>query len=233
MINQYRVLAIIPARGGSKGIPNKNIYPLCGKPLLSYSLEGAQQSKYIDQIFVSTDSSTIAEVASDYGVQVPFLRDVEYAKDTTSTIDTICNDLARLSEIPDYKADIVLLLQPTSPLRTVDDIDAALELFVEKASDTNKGLVSVEETGSPLLMRSVNELGELESLIKKNSTVRRQDMDTFYRVNGAIYINWAQSIHPGLSFNDNEIAFIMSPGIDIDTIDDLYYAEYRLKEERI
>ena len=186
MYNNQRILALIPARGGSKGIKDKNIVPLLGKPLISYSIEAGKASKYIDTIVVSTDSQKIAEVAVLYGADIPFLRPKELALDTSKTIDAVIHAIDLInSKKPVY--DVLILLQPTQPLRTSFDIDRAIETYFE--NDEND-LASVSlVTDHPLLIRSISENGNLIPLLQKNSTCRRQDMPPYYRINGCIYIN--------------------------------------------
>lgn len=229
MINGKKVLAIVPARGGSKGIPNKNIIDLAGKPLISYTLTAAKNSRYIDDIHVSTDSSRIAEVAEGFGVSVPYFRPPELATDKARTIDVIlyCIELLK-SKGSVY--DIVVLLQPTQPLRSSFDIDEALETFMEHGC---KSLVSVSEaTDSPVLIRTVGKDGSLERILDAGSTVRRQDMAKYYRVNGAVYINLASELNSEISLNDNKIPYIMDKdrSIDIDEELDLYIAAALLKK---
>ncbi|RKJ30419.1 acylneuraminate cytidylyltransferase family protein, partial [Butyricicoccus sp. 1XD8-22] len=116
MIQSNRVLAIIPARGGSKGIPKKNIIEVDGKPLIQYTIEAAQQSKYIDKVFVSTDEMEIAQVAINCGISVPFLRPIELASDESKTIETVIHTINELKKQNEY-FNYVVLLQPTQPLR--------------------------------------------------------------------------------------------------------------------
>ncbi len=227
MINNKKVLALIPARGGSKGIKDKNIYPLCGKPLIAYSIEASKNSKYIDQTLVSTDSEKIAKVAKKYGAYVPFLRPRELASDTAKSIDSIIHAINWLKENGQL-FDIFVLLQPTSPLRTTIEIDGAIEKFIEYEE---KALVSVSEVSdNPILIRTIAENGMLQRLIDSSSSVRRQDMKTYYRVNGSIYINKISEITEKTSFNDNEVPFIVDKknAVDIDEIEDIILAEYQL-----
>lgn len=216
MIDKKKVLAIIPARGGSKGILNKNIIDLNGKPLISYTIVAAQNSKYIDHIFVSTDSKEITKVVEAYGVYISNLRPANLSTDEAKTIDVMI-DCIELLKNNNMKYDIVVLLQPTQPLRTFQDIDNALELFV---TNSCQSLVSVSEvTDSPVLIRIINTKGNLENLIPNlGSTIRRQDMQKYYKVNGAIYINLHNEIQADLSLNDNKIPYIMdkAKAIDID-----------------
>lgn len=223
-----KVLALIPARGGSKGIKNKNIVLLDGKPLISYTISAASRSKYIDSVIVTTDSEQIAQIAVQYGAQVPFLRPAELAQDTSKTIDVVVHALSELAKRND-NYDAVVLLQPTQPLRNESDIDGAIEKFYLMQ---RKGLVSVSEVKDhPLLIRQIKEDGELKKILNVSSTCRRQDMPKYYRVNGCIYINSVEEINPATSFNDNEIPYVMpvSRSIDIDEAIDLRLAELYLR----
>lgn len=225
MIDDKKVLAIIPARGGSKGIKDKNIYPLCGKPLIAYSIEAAKQSRYIDEILVSTDSEKIANVAKEYGASVPFLRPKELAGDTSKSIDAILHAIGTLKNNKQM-FDVLVLLQPTSPLRSTEDIDGALEAF---SRNSYKSLVSVSEVNdNPILIRTIDESGKLKRLLNTDSSVRRQDMKKYYRVNGSIYINLISEVDVNTSFNDNIIPYIVPQerAVDIDEMKDLAVAEY-------
>lgn len=228
MFGKQKILALIPARGGSKGIKDKNIIPLAGKPLIAYSIEAAKKSKYIDSIVVTTDSERIAEVAKRYGARVPFLRPDELAADTSKTIDAVLHAIRTLKSMGE-NYDTLVLLQPTQPLRTTDDIDKAIELYYENVEN---GLVSISPVDdSPLLIRSIDEDGKLINLLSQNSTCRRQDMPNYYKVNGCIYINKIDELNENTSFNDNKVPFIMDKehSIDIDEMSDLWMAEYYFK----
>ncbi len=220
MIAGQRVLALIPARGGSKGIKGKNIIDVCGKPLLGYSVDAAKKSQYVDGVVVSTDSEEIAETARRCGAEVPFLRPERLASDTAKSIDAVLHAVDTLRE-QGNGYDIVVLLQPTQPLRTAEDIDGALEAFERQG---RKGLVSVCEVEEhPILMRTIGENGTLERVLSCSSTVRRQDMPPFYKVNGCIYINGVEELSEETSFNDNPIPYVMprERSIDIDSYADL------------
>lgn len=228
MFGKQKILALIPARGGSKGIKDKNIIPLAGKPLIAYSIEAAKKSKYIDNIVVTTDSEKIAEVAKQYGARVPFLRPTELAADTSKTIDAVLHAVKTLTSMGENYNTLVLL-QPTQPLRTADDIDRAIELYYKNGEN---GLVSISPVDdSPLLIRSIGDDGKLINLLSQNSTCRRQDMLDYYKVNGCIYINKIEEIDKNTSFNDNNVPFIMPKehSVDIDELSDLWMAEYYLK----
>lgn len=227
MIKDKRILALIPARGGSKGILHKNIINLCGKPLLSYSISAGLTSKYIDYIMVSTDDKKIAEVAQRFGAEVPFMRPSKFATDTSKTIEAVLHAIETLKNQGE-EFDILILLQPTQPLRTGADIDNAIERFFEMNCEPLASVSPVNDP--PLLIRSI-EKDKLVPLLKGSSTCRRQDMPQYYRINGCIYINQIKMIDENTSFNDNYIPFIMSKehSVDIDEYSDLVMAEYYLR----
>lgn len=231
MKNNKRIFALIPARGGSKGIPKKNIKPLAGKPLIAYSIEAALGSKYIDKAIVSTDSEEIAHTALHYGADVPFLRPAEYASDQSKTIDAVIHAVKTLRENGDG-FDVLVLLQPTQPLRTAEDIDASIELYFERGETSLVSVSAVKD--HPVLIRSIDANGELIPLLHQSSSVRRQDMPPFYRVNGCIYINAVSEIDESLSFNDNRQPYIMPAcrAVDIDTMDDFCEAERLINKSR-
>ncbi len=226
MINGKRILALIPARGGSKGIKNKNIIDLCGKPLISYTIEAAKKSRYIDSVIVSTDSEKIAEVAVSSGASVPFLRPAAFALDTSTTIEAVCHAIRSLVEWGE-RYDVLVLLQPTSPLRTQEDIDGALEKF-EREGLPVASVSKAKE--SPILLRQLTGESQMVSLLGLPSTVRRQDMPPVYRVNGSIYINEISSLNKDTSLNDNSCPYVMeeSHSVDIDDYLDIEIAKYYL-----
>lgn len=231
MFKNKRILALIPARGGSKGIKNKNIVNLCGKPLIAYTIEAAKKSAYIDEIIVSTDSEEIKKVSQGYGASVPFTRPYEFSTDTATTLDVVLHVMDFIKQVQD-DYNTLILLQPTSPLRTYSDIDMAIE---KHFLHDELGLVSVSEVNdNPILIRTVNDDEILVPFLERNSTCRRQDMPRYYRVNGCIYINKIQDINSKTSFNDNKLAYIMPKehAVDIDELIDLSVAEYYLKRSR-
>ncbi len=231
MISQKRVIAWIPARGGSKGIKNKNIKLLNNKPLIAYTIEAAAASKYIDRIMVSTDNENIANIAKDYGAWVPGLRPAYLADDMARTIDAVVYSIQMLhNKREDFQ--IFCLLQPTSPLRDSHDIDAAIERYIACGM---QGVVSVSPTKvHPRLMRSIDENGNMQTLLSVSSTCRRQDMEQYFLVNGCIYINDIDQITQETSFNDNPIPFFMdeSHSVDIDDMTDWAMAEYWLEQSK-
>lgn len=230
MFRGKKIIAIIPARGGSKGLPGKNIRILCGKPLVAHSIAQAKDSRYLDEVVVSTDDKTIAEISEKYGARVPFLRPAEFATDTARMADVILHTLDwAVSE--GAASDISVLLQPTSPLRLASDIDGAIEaLFAKNA----KAIVSVcEAEHHPHLMNALPEDGCMKNFMKpefKNLT--RQEVTTSYRINGAVYIAYPGYLKKNLGWlGDDTYAYIMPKerSIDIDDKLDFSIAEFLMK----
>ena len=231
MYNDRKILGLIPARGGSKGIKGKNIIPFAGKPLIAWTIEASLGSKYIDSTIVTTDSSEIAVTAKQYGAEIPFMRPDELAGDKAKTVDAVIHAINTL-RMQGRCYDVLVLLQPTSPLRTSGDIDEALEVFFRAGE---KGTVAISPASdSPLLIRCLNDADKMTPLLNMNSTCRRQDMPKYYRVNGSIYINSIAAICADTSFNDNPVPFIMKKAhsVDIDEPEDIILAEYYLRESK-
>lgn len=231
MYKNKKILAIIPARSGSKGIKNKNIIDLNGRPLISYTIEETKKSKYIDKIVVSTDGEEIANISKKYGAEVPFLRPKELATDKSKSIDAVLHCINELERINQY-FDYCILLQPTQPFRKSSDIDEAILSIIENDEESLASVCEVNE--HPILMRRIKN-NILYSILDCNSTVRRQDFEKIYRVNGAIYINKInKNLNKDTSLNDNKMPYIMSRknSVDIDTIDDLKLAEVYLVNEK-
>lgn len=229
MIENKKILAIIPARGGSKGIPRKNVKAISGKPMIQYTIEAAKECPYIDKVVVSTEDEEIADISMRAGAIVPFSRPEELATDEAKTIDVVMHAV-EFYERKAERFDIIVLLQPTSPLRNAEDITKALEYFMR---NEQRSLVTVSEVSeSPILMRNFNKENKLEKIMEEDSDVRRQDMKKFYRINGAIYINKASELNANTSFNDNEMGFVLTQehGIDVDEPQDLVVAEYYLSQ---
>ena len=229
MYKNKSILAIIPARGGSKGILRKNIINVNGKPLIQYTIDSAKKSKYIDRLVISTEDAEIASIAVRCGAEAPFLRPIELAKDETKTIDVLIDVIKKLEGLG-YKYDYMVLLQPTQPLRETFHIDEAIEMIIDKNKDS---LVSVSEVSEhPILMRTVDEKNETRSLLGQRSDIRRQDFSKVYKVNGAIYINKLNNkFNTNTSLNDNKLAYIMDKkyDLDIDEPEDLDLLVIRLK----
>lgn len=224
-----KTLAFIPARAGSKGVKDKNIKELAGKPLIAYTIEGAAKSNIFEDIIVSTDSTKIAEVARLYGANVPFLRPKELALDDSPTMDAIFHCLDYMIN-NGKKYDIIMLLQPTSPLRQWYHIKEAYELFNEKQADFVISLCECEH--SPLWTNTIDEDLRMDNFIRQEiKNVRRQDLATYYRLNGAVYVAKVDKLLEEKSFfGRNSYAYIMNKysSVDIDSIEDFEFAEFVL-----
>lgn len=188
MINGKRVIAVVPARGGSRGLPGKNIRPLCGKPLINWTIECARQSPHIDELMVSTDSQEIGDIAMAAGARMPFLRPTELATDTTPTIEVVEHALEHYRNAGQKPFDYLVLLEPTSPLREDDDIDKMLAKL-DAHADEFDAIVSVGESGAhPSIMKRL--VGErLEPYCPDlQMATRRQDNPPAYFPYGVAYI---------------------------------------------
>ncbi|MCK5030069.1 MAG: acylneuraminate cytidylyltransferase family protein [Thermoplasmatales archaeon] len=218
-------LAIIPARGGSKGIPRKNIIKINGKPLIQYTIEVAKESKLIDRVIVSTDDDEIAKISKKLGAEVPFIRPAELAKDDTPTFPVIKHALKWLKENENYMPDLIVLLEPTFPLRTVEKVDEAIKVITsDEEADSLRGVC--EPFQNPFKMWVP--CGKyLEPLIKENETMHekpRQNLKKVLWQNGYIYISRYRTIMDKKSFHGEKVLpFILSKNsfIDIDTEEDL------------
>ncbi len=232
MYKAKKILGVIPARGGSKGVPLKNIINVGGKALIYYSIQCAKYSRYLDRTVISTDDALIKRVAEENGGDVPFMRPEELAKDNSKSIDALVHAVNIMNEI-DGPYDYVVLLQNTVPLRKSWHIDEAIEkLFASK----ERSLVSVTEVEEhPILMRTLTGDDTLKNLLPMNSTMRRQDFPKFYKVDGAIYIQKLDEyFNLETSLNDGKLAYIMEKeySTDIDNYIDIKIIEYYLEKER-
>lgn len=227
MVDQ-KILALIPARGGSKRIPEKNIKVLSGKPLISYSIMTAKKSKYIDKVIVSTDNEKIADISREFGAEV-IKRPKELAKDETPTIEIVFHALDSLKK-ENYNPSIIILLQPTSPLRNTKDIDNAIDLFLNSTCESVVGVYEIKNT--PYWSLYVDD-GYLKPLFgKKYLKMRSQDFKKVYRPNGALFISNPKSIYKYKSFFCKyTIPYVMpiERSIDIDDEFDFLLAEYFMK----
>ncbi len=225
-MSKENILCIIPARGGSKRLPNKNILEIAGKPLIAHTIEAALQSKIIDKVIVSTDDKEIARVSKKYNAEVPFIRPDELSTDSATSINVIIHSLDYFKAQGTY-FDYVILLQPTSPLRSSDDIGKAFELISDKTS----AVVSVcKSEHPPSWMYTLSN----ESYINKNAEEENTNTPaTFYRLNGAIYISKTNDLYKNKSFIGSKTkAFIMpaEKSIDIDTRIDFELCKILLNE---
>ena len=226
-----RNIAVIPARSGSKGLPDKNIREINGKPLLAYTIEAALDSGCFDIVHVSTDSEKYAGIAREYGADVPFLRSAELASDTANTWDAVREALSRYADIG-KTFETVMLMQPTTPLRTGEDVRAAYRLMQEKKARSVIAVCEVDH--SPLWCDTIPEDGNMKGFGRKDlAWVTRQELKPFYRVNGAIYL---LTVTENTIADDDDIyenncyALFMDrkKSIDIDCEDDLELVEFML-----
>jgi CMP-N,N'-diacetyllegionaminic acid synthase len=211
MIGNSKVLALIPARGGSKGLPGKNILPVNGRPMLAFSIDAARGSQFVDRVVVSSDDDAIIAAALACGSEAPFRRPAELATDSAASIDVA---LHALDQLPGY--DVLILLQPTSPARTAADIDAACERFAASGAPACVSVSPVEQ--SPYWMYRLDPKGALQPVVESGACTRRQDT-----LNGAIYVADAAWLRRTRTFVTPEtVAYVMpaSRSIDIDTADD-------------
>lgn len=222
-------IAIIPARSGSKGLKDKNIKDLLGKPMMAYTIEAALASEMFGCVHVSTDSDLYADIAKSYGADVPFLRDRSLAQDTTSTWDALRYAVSRYQALGE-EFDLVTLLQPTSPLRDARDIREAMRVFREKEADA---VVSVCEMEHPLqICNTLGENGSMYQFIDSNKVGARQAHAPCYRINGAIYIQKTKLLMSKENlYNERSYAYIMdrTHSIDIDGAFDFAVAELALR----
>lgn len=227
-----RILAIIPARSGSKGLKDKNIKKLNGKPLISYTIEAALKSQVFKDIVVSTDSEKYKKISEQYGAWVPFLRTKDLAQDTSSSNDVIEEVLLNLKHMG-KEYDCFMILQPTSPLRNHEDIKNSINFFYEKRANSVVSMCECHD--SPLLTTNIDEEMRLDGFLEQLNKVRRQDLKKFYRLNGAIYLVKVDYFFKYKNiYEKNSYAFIMDKrkSIDIDDINDFEYAEFIMNKSR-
>ncbi len=226
-----QILAVIPARLGSKRLPKKNIKMLCGKPLLAYTIDSVRNSHYVNRFVVSTEDRDIATISQSYDAEV-IIRPLELARDESTTEDVVFHALEQLHSKEQYTPDIIILLQPTSPLRTPEDIDTAIKIFLNTAGDS---LISITEYDHTPYWAFRIEKGFLKREFTKESHTRSQDLPKLYRPNGSIFITRVSTFRNIRSFYaTHSIPYIMPPerSIDIDDEFDFSIAEFFLKKGR-
>lgn len=223
------MIAIIPARGGSKGLPGKNVKDLLGKPMIAYTVEEALQSEYISDVIISTDCKEIEKVALEYGAKSLFLRPDYLASDTAKAVDNYIYTIDRLNSEFDYDIKDFIVLQPTSPLRKVKDIDGAIKLFKERDADS---VVSYTEEYHPIEWhKHITDEGKFENIFEEK-LLNRQDIKPSYFPNGAVFVFSYDLIKQEKYYNENSYAYIMprSRSMDVDTIEDFKYIEFLMKD---
>lgn len=226
-----KVLGIIPARGGSKGVPRKNIRLLCGKPLIAYTIEAALKSKQLTRTILSTDDAEIAEVGKSLGVDVPFIRPRELAEDTTPTLPVVLHAVKALEGVGE-NYDAVCLLQPTNPLRRTEDIDNCIELLEESGADSVLSVLAVPDTYNPKWVYWKNGTGKLILSTGESEPVsRRQDLPPAFHREGSVYVTRTEILKTKQSlYGETVQGYEMSPQFssNIDTQGDWQRIENRL-----
>ncbi|MBS4534377.1 acylneuraminate cytidylyltransferase family protein [Clostridium sp. D2Q-14] len=227
------ILCIIPARGGSKGLPGKNIKTLIDKPLIAWTIDASLKSKYINKVIVSTDDREIADISMKYGATI-IQRPAQFATDTSSTMDVIIHTLTYLENKENYKPDYVALLQCTSPLRNENHIDEAIEKILNNKIEVESLISVTKEEHPPWWLRTINTDGYIERYFEYDvmKSTRRQDFTDLYRPNGAIYIAKTEVLLDTKSFQTSKtVPYIMDyrSSIDIDTEIDFILAETIIK----
>ena len=220
-------IAVITARGGSKGLKGKNIKPLSNKPLIAWTIEAALQAESIDRTIVDTDCKKIADIAVNYGAEVPFLRPAKLATDSASTSEVMLHLIDKMG----FESEIIVLLQPTSPLRTHLHIDEAYEIFQRGDSETLISITPLDK--SPLWSFWIDD-HRLRSVFEDQSSLRRQDLRQAYAPNGAIYIFNVDSFKINKKFILHDSMFYLmkkNESIDIDDLFDFKMAEILMEEK--
>lgn len=219
-------MAIIPARSGSKGLKDKNIKLLAGKPMLAHSIEAAKQSGIFDCVHVSTDSEEYARIAREYGADVPFFRSAELSGDTAGSWDVVRWTVEQYAKLG-QEFDCVTLLQPTSPLRVAKDIQNAYQIMQDKQADAVVGVCEMDH--SPLWSNTLPEDGSMNGFLDRAANIGRQKLPVFYRINGAIYMMKASLLAQAETalYGEGTYAYIMPKqrSIDIDDEFDFVIAE--------
>lgn len=234
MYKGKKILAIIPARGGSKGLPGKNIRPLLGKPLIAWSIEHAQKSELVDEIFISTDSQGIADVAETFGIKVPTLRPAELAVDTAPSSAFIEYTINKYkSEGKDF--DYFILLEPTSPLREAEDVDKSIRQLIDNPEfDSIVGVCKAEDV-HPAFMVKVGERGELKPYEAEMKALRRQELPDVFYFEGTVYVSKCSAfIEKKAFYHDSTLPYIVPKwkAPEVDDIVDFVTIEAILKAKQ-
>ncbi len=223
-----KTLGIIPARGGSKGVPNKNARPLCGKPLLQYTIEAAQVAQRLDHVILSTDSAEIAAIGHECGVDMPFMRPADLAQDDTPMLPVIQHAVSSLEALGEVY-DLICLLQPTSPLRDAPMIDGCIQLLLERQADSVFTVLPVPFEHNPHWVYFANDEGYLKISTGIRAPIpRRQLLPPAYHREGSVYVSTRAVVmeHNSL-YGDRIIGYPVDPtrSVNIDTLEDWALAE--------
>lgn len=229
-----KVLFLITARGGSKGVPRKNIRKLGSLPLIAYKIRAAQKVNIEKRIIVSTDDMEIAEISKQYGAEVPFMRPAELASDEASSMDVVYHAVQWIEKNDSDAYDYICLLEPSSPFTTAEDLENALQLIIDKRADTLLGMEEAEVTSN--FIHPLDAHGGLSLFyyeIENLKSVRRQEQRKEYTMNGGMYIaRWDYFNKHRLFHSENSIPYIMpqNQSIEIDTMDDYNYACFLIEK---
>lgn len=232
------ILAIIPARGGSKGIPKKNMVLLCGKPLIQYTIDAAKKSTLISHIILSSDDDEIIYYCKSQDIKVPFRRPLKLAQDNTPMIDVVKHTIKFLKKKENYKSEYIILLQPTSPLRTAQHIDEALNKLVNSDADSIVSVTEVPHQFNPFSVMKLDVEGNLAFFIKEGKKYsRRQDKPILYARNGPVIFasKYEFILKNNILYSGNILPYFMKRenSIDIDNTFDLILAKILLKEKKL
>ncbi len=225
------MIAIIPARGGSKGLPGKNIKDLLGKPLIAYSIEAALSSKHISEVIISTDDQGIYDTAVKYGAKKTFLRPKNLAGDNSLAIDNYIYTIKRLNDEFDYNIADFVVLQPTSPLRNSRDIDNAIKIFKQKNADS---VISYTEEHHPVSWHKyIDKSGGFENIFPDNIQNRQANRPSYFP-NGAIFVFNLDLIKDKKYYSEKSYPYVMprERSVDIDTAEDFDYVEYLMRKHK-
>ncbi len=232
-----KVLFVITARGGSKGVPRKNIKMLGGKPLIAYKIIAAKKCRCEKRIIVSTDDEEIAEISRKYGAEVPFMRPTELATDTASSVDVVLHAMNWVSEDSKEKYDFICMLEPSSPFASYNDLEMSLQLIDQTNADTLLGMKEVDV--NTIFVHPLDNDGKLSEFyfaIKDMKSIRRQDQKKEYTMNGCMYVaKWDYFVKNKLFHSVNSIPYIMPEerSIEIDTPLDYEIAKYLIERKLI
>ncbi|MDB4992176.1 MAG: putative N-acylneuraminate cytidylyltransferase [Parcubacteria group bacterium] len=230
---QVRVLAIIPARGGSKGIPRKNLLRIGEIPLVGYAVRAAKAAHGVDAVIVSTDDEEIANVAREYGADVPFLRPAELAQDTSRDIEALTHTLDWVKKERGWEPEIVLLLPPTSPSRMSSDIEAVIAQMDETGADSVRTMVHPPHWNPYKMWRDAGETGAVQPILPQGAlAVPRQELDRHYMPVGIAYAMRTSNIRKGSMWGEDVrvLEIPLARYTDIDTPEDVEEAERVMKE---
>jgi CMP-N-acetylneuraminic acid synthetase len=236
-MKKYKILALIPARGGSKGIKNKNIIDLAGKPLISYVIEAAKKSKMIDRIVCTTDSKMIADIARRCGAEVPFLRPAKLAQDSSPTYPALVHAVKMLEKIDGYKPDYIITLQPTYPLTQPEQIDKAIRKAIGEKADSVITAVALEHDCHPYNIRKVLPDGRVKFWKDKEHYLypTRQSKPKFYTFGNVFVSSYDTILNKGKLEGEKNYLIEIDEiyHSDINTSDDLAKIEYILRNKKI